>query len=377
MSDNGSEGEISVQSVNTICSICSRCDNKISPKKLKKLPTCKQCCRTFHYQCSSVVAKTWSSLSPAVKSDWTCVDCRLQSSQSNTPESPGRERSRKRSTSSSDEGLRSDYSNEKRTKILPDPTIVYREKNHPEMSSVKSQELLAEMGRLLSAFKEEITGEIHGIKTTMTETVKQQLEEQAKQTKLVTDALRTQIVEVKSKCEYQSSQIVEMQQYSRKNNVIIHGVEEIGGERPIQTALRIAEIFNFRLDERDIDACHRLPSRKQLTRGKDSNTVGELAPRPFIIRFVRRICKTDFLIHCKTNKRDGVFVNEHLTPVTAEILKHAKQTLITRGYRVETRDCQVFANKEGEKRIKIASVSAISELIMGKIQSASANVKDK
>lgn len=47
--------------------------------------------------------------------------------------------------------------------------------------------------------------------------------------------------------------IEQLNQYSRRNNVIIDGVPETAGEKPIDTVRRIAKATGFKIEDRDID----------------------------------------------------------------------------------------------------------------------------
>ena len=111
---------------------------------------------------------------------------------------------------------------------------------------------------------------------------------------------------------------------------------------------RICEAFEYEIKESDIDDCHRLSSKKKQE--------GDSIPQRFIIRFTRRMEKRNFFIHCKKKRLDGtafgsmekekVFVNEHTTPSTHDLLMYAKGTLKKYGFRVDTRNCVVHVKME-------------------------------
>lgn len=73
----------------------------------------------------------------------------------------------------------------------------------------------------------------------------------------------------------------EMNQYSRRNNLIFFNVPEIAAEKPLDTIKRISEAMNLNIKDTDIDACHRLPERH--------GAEGRGTPRPFIVKFIQRI----------------------------------------------------------------------------------------
>ena len=131
----------------------------------------------------------------------------------------------------------------------------------------------------------------------------------------------------------------------------------------MDTVRRLSEATGFSIENRDIDACHRLPRRRTENAGD---------PRQFIIKFVSRIRRTDFLIHCKEKKfkcdifggssSKNLCANEHLTPATAELLGLARK-LKSKDFRVETRDCSVFINSKDEPRQKITSKNQIVDIL--------------
>ena len=63
------------------------------------------------------------------------------------------------------------------------------------------------------------------------------------------------------------------------------------------------------------------------------------------------------MIHAKQNRidnstfgldgKENIYVNEHLTRATRDLLMFAKEKLKSHGYRIKTRDCTVFVKKDG------------------------------
>lgn len=166
--------------------------------------------------------------------------------------------------------------------------------------------------------------------------------------------------ELGKRVNHLEKRVSEMEQYTRRNNLLFNNIPEVVGETPLETVQRISEAMKLQITKVDIDACHRLPSK---TRSSS---------RPFLVKFVQRTRKTEVLVkakqaRCRQDVFGGdqnvpIFVNEHLTGPTMQILNLARQ-LKDKGYRVETRDCVVFVRKGAERRIKITTEEQIKRML--------------
>lgn len=130
------------------------------------------------------------------------------------------------------------------------------------------------------------------------------------------------------------SRVNEMEQYSRKNSVEIHGVPlpkktshgARSKEDTIAVVHRVGQAMGFKFEPYTIDACHRLgPSRN-----------GQ--PPGIIVKFTRRVDKEDFLAKKKTRPQLStrhvlgfedcdfpIFVNESLSPYNRFLFMKAKE----------------------------------------------------
>jgi hypothetical protein len=176
---------------------------------------------------------------------------------------------------------------------------------------------------------------------------------------------RREMDEAKMEISRLSMENNELQQYTRKNNLIITGIPKLtAGENTVELVLNFAKAINYQLSERDLDATHRLRQRN-----KESDP-------PIIVKFVSRIVRTKFLIHCREKRPTAnimggqpnvkVFVNEHLTPQTADLLKYAKLKLVKkqgpRNTIVTTRDCKVVARRENGNWIRLVNYEHIDRI---------------
>ena len=103
------------------------------------------------------------------------------------------------------------------------------------------------------------------------------------------------------------------EQYSRRNNIRMTGVLDDQERQSSSTVTQkiislVNEHLGIPITPSDIDIAHRL--------GKFKPTEN----RPIIIKFVRRQTKVDILRKAKQFRGTGIFVNEDLTKLNAEIL---------------------------------------------------------
>ena len=185
-------------------------------------------------------------------------------------------------------------------------------------------------------------------------------------TKLFTEKIEALTQEV-SKLKLENA---ELRQYSRKNSTLIQGLPRTEPrENPIDLAIRFAKEVGFKLDKCDIDDAHRLPSKSD--------------KKPFLIKFISRVTKREFIIHCK-QKRDlnvsilggspntRIYVNDHLTPETSKLFQTARLRLKPLGYVVTTRNCIVTAKDPDINRFAtIRSEEDIEELALRKASGSS------
>ena len=152
----------------------------------------------------------------------------------------------------------------------------------------------------------------------------------------------------------------ELEQYTRKDNVVISGLKtrhrsyarvasgESGGEDAPLNELQTLEeqVIHFfhskqiAIEKESISACHLLPKRA-------SNRAGQTEPN-IIMRFANRKHKTDLLRQGRKLKGTNVFMNEHLTKKNADMARCArllrKQNKINSTW---TRDCKIWIRTNG------------------------------
>ncbi|KAH3734412.1 hypothetical protein DPMN_040852 [Dreissena polymorpha] len=104
----------------------------------------------------------------------------------------------------------------------------------------------------------------------------------------------------------------ETEQYSRRNNIKIRGIQDTdANETAIYSAEKVIMFLNVKgnanLSLSDIDIAHRLPN--PLNKNKD-----------IIVRFVSRLTRETVMSNRRKLKRTGVFINEDLTRLNLHVL---------------------------------------------------------
>ena len=97
------------------------------------------------------------------------------------------------------------------------------------------------------------------------------------------------------------------EQYGRRDNIRIFGLDEAKDENPYDVVVHVAKLVRVNIKKTDISVCHRLPSR----RGK----------KPLIVKFVRRETKFEIMRNKKKLKEGEhqIYINDDLTPLRSKI----------------------------------------------------------
>lgn len=189
--------------------------------------------------------------------------------------------------------------------------------------------------------KLELTGEFSNTRNAIVHSISERLESIELKVDNVTkenEFLKKEVTELKQKNETFLAYIDSIEehihridaehndlaQHSRKSNVRIWGMQDDGQAensditaRKVWTLLRTKMKMN--IDFRDIDIAHRL--------GPPRQPVGQVPPkpRPVIVRFMRRTCKTETMAKRSKVKKDKIFIHEDLTKFNADLLSEAQQ----------------------------------------------------
>jgi len=152
--------------------------------------------------------------------------------------------------------------------------------------------------------------------------LKSELKKHKREIERVEDEAKQSVVDLEQTILLQGERINDLDQYSRRNNVVITGIKE--DKNTTETAEKTAEIVvntlkdkmnDLQLNVNDIDISHRM-GRKQVD-----------YKRPIIVRFLQRTKRDTLMRRRKDLKETGVFINEDLSRMNKMVLNSAKRQL--------------------------------------------------
>lgn len=313
---------------------CGRCSKPISPSKKTKLPQCSSCKVILHFNCSSIAAKSWRYLADQPINTWKCVDCENRSLRNiNNTDKNSRKHSNTVSPTSSPE---QETNSAKRPKKAMDEAAL---KAISDILDRKLEPLFARFDSL--------ENKIGNFETKIFPSI---------------------IADVKThdvKIEALQQQVAQLEQYTRRNSLVLSGIPMAKNyeNNSMEVVLAFAEKVGFPLTKKEIDATHRLYR----------NMKNEPQPLPLLVKFVSRATRTEFLIHCRKLKPTAalmggpadtlIYVNEHLTRQTSELLRAAKVNLKPLQYKITTIDGIVIASLPNGRKVKIMNKDKLQELM--------------
>lgn len=186
--------------------------------------------------------------------------------------------------------------------------------------------------------------------------------------------LKKEAQEKDKKIEQLERRIDDLEQFSRKDDLLISGLEikrsyaqaaaRGGGQKNLlnpasspelptleQQVIKFFDSNGITIDGKNIVACHTLPQRDR----KKSN---------ILIRFANRKHKMEVLRNGRKLKGTGVYVNEHLTKRNATIAREAR--ILRKEKKIQdtwTRNCRVLIKLNGHpEETKVITVKDITEL---------------
>lgn len=145
--------------------------------------------------------------------------------------------------------------------------------------------------------------------------------------------LQEKILDLESRLQESTRQNHELQQYTRKTNLIISGIPEEEGETTKnlrEKVKKLANIMEVTLEDRDIQATHRLPAYRP--RGN--------APRQIVVKINDYFLREDFIMAVRRRARadrnsmtgpqlgfptaGAIYINHQLAPYFGKLLSAAK-----------------------------------------------------
>jgi len=134
-----------------------------------------------------------------------------------------------------------------------------------------------------------------------------------------------------------------LEQYSRKFKLEIHGIPEQESENIEGIVLDLAKSLHINLEPEDIDIAHRMKK-------------GNMRPRPIMPRFtnnysMNRLHRNRTKLHKVNVGRfiegvDRVYINENLTALRSELFKKVRDKKDHRNWRIWTLDSTIFVKMD-------------------------------
>jgi len=135
--------------------------------------------------------------------------------------------------------------------------------------------------------------------------------------------LKTANDKLKKRLDKQDQKLDDMEQYSRRNCLLIHGIPEAGirGETTDQIATdTIGQHLGISIKKEDLDRTHRIGKPKS----KEDEDDEEPKPRPIIVKFTSYATRAQVFRAKRRLKGSGLLITESLTRKKMDLLRHAQ-----------------------------------------------------
>lgn len=163
--------------------------------------------------------------------------------------------------------------------------------------------------------------------------IKKQSEDMAGLLELV-NTLSTENIELKSKVSLLENRMDDIEQYSRRDTIEIHGVPVERGEQVVEVVKTVGKALDLVIDETMISACHRLRSRDGT--GKPPGIIVKMTRRmdAEAVLQKRRVKRNFSTHHIGLNSSPAVpiYINESLCPGRRRILNAARDKKAEKHY---------------------------------------------
>lgn len=309
-----------------IMSDCGSCCDPLPDSE--EFCICSFCALKYHFQCAEILETTWNRMGQKRRDSWKCKNC--------TSKSP----------------IPKDMIGKLHEEFLKkmEDTIKTQFKEYDSKFTSQLSDLKVAVEFCSSKIDEYETKVLEFNSKIVS------LEKSQNQLKMENATLKQELSNYQIQLEC-------LEQYNRNKNLQIEGIPEVSNENMPDIIGKLSDFINEPIDYKsDIQAAHRIPTRR--SRG----------PRPIIIQLSDRK-KRDSLLRkskkiklvsknfCADVPETNVYVNEHLTPYTKNLLFHAKK-LKQQGYKyIWTWEGKIFAKKDDNgERMRISSVQDLKKL---------------
>lgn len=195
--------------------------------------------------------------------------------------------------------------------------------------------------------------------------LKKKLDDEVAKNKRLTDekeALLSRCKAVENETREQEKRLASMEQYSRKNNLEIHGVIQTKNESVPDILAKIGSAINEPITATDVEVCHRVPARDA---DKTANIIVQFrsrTKRDAVLKKARKARPTHNDIGM--NEATPIYVNEHLCPARKRLLAMAiKKKHEHKWKSVWTNNGQIFAKQTDDApMVRISSEQDIEKV---------------
>ena len=147
--------------------------------------------------------------------------------------------------------------------------------------------------------------------------------QEIKQVKSDVQELRADIDNLYKEINYQEDRLDDMEQYSRRNCLLLHGLPETPNEDSTSAALDVlGSKLGIQIDISAIDRCHRVGAMRKTRTAAAAVKEG---PRPLIIKFVSYRNRDAVWKNKKNLKGTRLLITESLTKKRQNLLRRAKE----------------------------------------------------
>lgn len=307
--------------------ICLACQKAITDDSL--VLTCSECGFSYHAGNCSGVGEAAVKSKPEIDKTWLCPTCkasklRSQSSGKTKPEQ------------GADVGAKLTIMNKRIALLLPLIDKI------EDLLSVK------ETVKNIEKTVEFLSSKYDTLLTLVTTQGQEISELKERMQKVETE---TSIEEVKKL----RRELNDLDQYSRRQNLEVHGIEKSEGENLLVKLNNVARKLNIpELTAKDVEAIHRLPAREENTPA-------------IMVRFSSRTTKeqwTEQKTHLVT-KVPGVRFLDNLTPLNKKLLWVTKSKALERSYKfVWQKNGRILVRKkEGDSAIQIRTEDDLAKMV--------------
>lgn len=159
--------------------------------------------------------------------------------------------------------------------------------------------------------------------------------------------------EQQSEMDKLKSNLNSLEEYSRRKNIEIHGIEETVNENPLSIVSFLGVKLGLKAPTpEEIEAIHRINAKPDMT-------------PPLLVRFSTTTMRDSWLSKRLALKSDDIYINENLTAYTKRLLWMAKSVGKEKSYKfVWARNGKVFMKKqEGMAAMKIVKDRSLLKLL--------------